>query len=96
MADLLEVHELFALACRHEKKWGLYLSFDTPRPPFTDDLDAAPCLRDLDHGQVLIDRVGVLLFDSREEMERAYDATDPARVYALTCSPEGQLLNENT
>lgn len=72
-------------------------------------IKAAPYLNyDEDH-QLLIEGCGTLVFDSEEEMNETFELTvgddgptktnpynGPARVYALTCSPDGQLLTENT
>jgi hypothetical protein len=59
--------------------------------------------------QIILDGSCVLLFDDEKEMTLRYDQTvgddgptklnkydGPARVYAITCSPEGELLGENT
>lgn len=61
--------------------------------------------------QLLSDGSGAIFFDTEEEMDKAFDNTfgdesecdDPRwkgkeliGIYCLTCSPEGQLLNENT
>jgi len=61
------------------------------------------------HGQIFVDGCGYFLFDNEEECEEAFWSTvgddgptetnsynGPVRVYALTCSPDGQLCNENT
>lgn len=60
-------------------------------------------------GQVMGDGYGFFLFDTEAELNRYYESTvgddgpmkynkykGPARVYALTCDPDGYLLNENT
>ena len=61
--------------------------------------------------QALGDGSGYLLFDSEKEMENIYYQTigddgpreqytnkynGPAKVYMLTCNPDGQTMNENT
>ena len=77
---------------------------------------AAPYLRAFEDGtehgsvtgQIIADELGVLIFDTAEEMDQHYDQTigddgptetnkydGPVGVYALTCGPEG-LRNENT
>jgi len=70
---------------------------------------AAPYLSyDKDY-QILIEGGGILVFESKGEMEKIFDVTvgdegptknnsydGPAKVYALTCSPDGELLTENT
>ena len=75
---------------------------------FQELTKAAPYLSDYNH-QILLDESGYILFDSEEEMNDTYERTvgddgptklnpynGQARIYALTCSPEGELLNENT
>ena len=59
--------------------------------------------------QMVFDEQGFILCDSEEEMQSLYDQTvgddgptklnsydGPARVFALTCDPNGNLLGENT
>jgi hypothetical protein len=59
--------------------------------------------------QILCDNQGFIICDTREEMERYYNLTvgddgpttlndynGPCKIYALTCSPENGLENENT
>ncbi len=83
---------------------------------FDELAKAAPYLRafedGLEHGdvmgQTIADELGVMIFDTAEEMDQHYNQTvgddgptelnkydGPVRVYALTCGPEG-LRNENT
>lgn len=63
----------------------------------------------VDSGQAWIDGSGVALFDSEAEMQAAFDATvgdegptetnpynGPAKVYAITCDPNGTTRDENT
>lgn len=70
---------------------------------------AAPYLNFDDHTQLLVDAEGFLLFDTEEEMCHYYNMTvgddgpthlnpydGPLSVYARTCNPNGELLNENT
>ena len=72
-------------------------------------LTALPFLNLRDHIQIILDNQGWFLFDTREEMETVYwqcigddgpnennPYTGPVNVYALTCDPTGQSLNENT
>jgi hypothetical protein len=75
-----------------------------------DDLvKAAPYLAFPADGQVIMEGQGIILCDTEEERDRLFDQTvgdegptklnpynGPARVYALTCNPDGQLGNENT
>lgn len=63
------------------------------------------------HMQAMADGTGYLLFDDEQEMEKIYYQTigddgprepyinkynGPAKVYMLTCNPDGELMNENT
>ena len=70
---------------------------------------AAPYLDFMKHGKVMMDGCGIILFDSEEELNALYYQTvgddgptnhnpydGPMKVYALTCSPDGLLMNENT
>ena len=88
-------------------KWCLFISFWHDDPD--EIMKAAPYLNISEHIQILADRSGYILCDSEEEMERLFELTigddgptktnsydGPAKVYALTCDPTGQPLNENT
>lgn len=72
-------------------------------------IKAASFLNFEEHGQIIIDEHGWFLFDTQEEMETAYwqcigddgpnennPYNGPVSVYALTCDPTGQTMNENT
>lgn len=96
---LLTVVQAMQELCKATKKWAVYFEGKTQL--------AAPYLRD--EIQLLSDGVGIVLCDSEEEMRLIYNQTvgddgptetnpynGPCRVYAVTCSPDGQLLNENT
>lgn len=78
----------------------------------TECLKAMPLVKDFyvsDRIDFLCDGGGYLLFDSQQECENWYwsvvgddgptktnSYNGPFRAYALLCSPEGVLLNENT
>ena len=62
-----------------------------------------------DTGQCLLEGQAIFLFDTEQEMQDAYldfvgddgptsrnSYSGKYRIYALTCGPDGQLLNENT
>jgi hypothetical protein len=103
----LGLHRAFAQLCLSMHKWGVYISFDSD-----DDKEfekAAPYLDGIRDCQIFADGCGIILCDSQEEMETIFGQTvgddgptetnsynGIARVYALTCSPAGTLLNENT
>ena len=104
--ERLHKGKLLQRLCALEKKWGLYISSDDDMQEITK---AAPFLTMLEDSQILYDGEGWFLFDSQEECEATYylcvgddgptstnPYTGPARVYALTCGPDGRLRNENT
>jgi len=99
--------KMFTELCQLNKKWGIYIRFD-----WNEDLEevikAAPYLDYKEHGQILMDGIGVFL-GTKEEMMDLYKRTvgddgptelnpynGPATVYAQVCNSEGSLLYENT
>lgn len=109
--EILDNHKLFQLACKLQGKWGLLLGFHWEEEEgWLDEMVKACPFLDLQTDyQAVGDGQGVLFFDTREEMEHYFDLVvgddgptklnpydGPAKVYALTCSPIGQLWNENT
>ena len=110
--EMLTIHNVFASLCLAEHKFGMYISFSTDykvKDPFGEIIKAAPYLNINDNFQILSDEMGILLFDTRKEMQRYYDMTvgddgptklnkysGSAHVYALTCNNRGELENENT
>ena len=100
-------HDILAALCKAENKFGIYISFDYD-DDWGEILKAAPYLEDLeDRSQILCDCHAYLIFDSEEDMRITYHETvgndgptllnkydGPARVYALTCGPDG-FLTEN-
>jgi len=94
--------------CKSHEKWGMYISFvdDTD---LQEIFKAAPYLNTEAFMHTCVNGCGYILFDTEEEMMDLYHQTvgddgptklnsynGPARVYALTCDPQGNLLNENT
>lgn len=103
--------EMAKATCAFHKKWGMYINIHWDDRFEADVFLAAPYLRDNDTTlQLVSDGCGVLLFESREDMERAYNQTvgddgptelnkydgKHASVYALTIGPDGTTYNENT
>lgn len=94
------------------KKPCMYISIQYPSDDiadFEDALKAAPYLSVEEDGQILMDDCGYIVFDSDEEMEKTFCQTvgddgptetnkydGATRVYAITCSADGELQNENT
>jgi hypothetical protein len=85
----------------------MYISLSSGELPEIEN--AAPYLKE--HLPMLLVSGGeaYLFFDSEEDMNLCYHQTigddgptetnsydGPARVYALTCGPNGKLINENT
>ena len=103
--------DLLCALCRAHRKWGIYISFDCDQE-MAEVLKAAPYLAELDVGSridLFVCGFGYFLLDSEEECYKHYNQTvgddgptktnsynGPAKVYALTCSPNGILLSVNT
>lgn len=107
--EVLGGHDvILSKLCAATKKWGMYIScaeflgYEHLVAPYLDPEDEA-------HYQIIDDGAGFILFNTKEEMEDAYNRTvgddgptelnpydGPIRVYALTCGPDGELLTENT
>lgn len=107
----LDLHQMAQAACREACKHGLWLSFPTWHI-IDNYFLAAPWLKGLQDNslfQGMGDGHVLALFDTAEERDAAYQNTvgddgptktnpynGPCRIYALTISPDGELLNENT
>jgi len=104
---ILNKTRVLTTLCVLSKKYGMYISFDDSDNP-SEVCEAAPYLDFIEHHQTFMDGYAWLLFDSEEEMLDCYEKTvgddGPTRlnpyngkvsVYALTCSPKGELANEN-
>jgi len=104
---ILNKTDILKRLCKNSEKYGMYISFSED-DDWAEVKEAAPYLtKDCD--QILVDCEAWLLFNDKEEMWSHYDRTvgddgptklnnysGPARVYALTCNPHGQLETENT
>lgn len=88
-------------------KWGMMIVMHGE--DLEEIVKAAPYLKDDDAMQMLADEHGFLLFNTEEEMNKAFDQTvgdegstksnpymGAGNVYAVTCNPNGETLNENT
>lgn len=111
MQILTDVQVMQALA-KATGKFCMYINIFNEGPEetfFAEVMKAAPYLNFDDHLQLMTDGGGIIVCDSKEEMEDLYEQTvgddgptkknsydGTARVYALTCSNEGVLCNENT
>ena len=112
MAQSYSQLKMLQLVCKSLGKWGMMISFSDYVNPEgylipAEILEAAPYL-DPD-SQIVYEGFGYFLFDTEEEMLEYYGQTvgedgptkaNPykggARVFAVTCGPDGQLLTENT
>lgn len=106
----LGIHDLFAAHCKAIGKWGLLLGFNyVPTDDLRDIPLAAPMLTFARDAQAMIDGHAFLFYDTEEAMQADFDRVvgddgptasnpynGPVRVYALTCSPAGELMGENT
>jgi len=109
MIQKLNIHDAFQALCKATKKWGVAISFGDVED-YADVEKAAPYLTLEDDFQIIIsDGRGIILCDTEEEMNSIFHQTvgddgptelnsynGPVRVYALTCSPDGKMLTENT
>ena len=99
--------DMAALAAKQLQKPCMYINFTDS--DWDELILAAPYLNIHDHAAYLLNESLLLVFDTVQEMEEAYWSTvgddgptdtnpynGPVRVYALTISPEGIFLNENT
>ncbi len=96
--------------CKSHKKWGMSYHVNTPEPSREDFLASAAWVKNLSEDEQLYAWFyggGYVLFDTEEELLSAYNQTlgddnkgDPREekcsIYALTCDPNGCLINENT
>lgn len=102
------------LMADYSKKTGkpcMYISFcfpDNASYGYDEVVKAAPYLKLEEHGQIICDGGGILIYNTIKEMEKDFWKTvgddgptktnkynGPAKVYALTCI-NGVLMNENT
>jgi hypothetical protein len=104
---VLTINGALRQLCRLSGKWGMCAGFWDD--PVDEIIRAAPWLQGrAEANQAIIDGHAFLLFDDEDECTAAFGQTvghdglarnpyaGPARVYAVTCDPEGQIHNENT
>jgi hypothetical protein len=111
MTQFLDFNTTLEILCKSTKKWGVGIfCAQADDTDMQEVLKAAPYLTTQDNGlQIVADGFGYVLCDTEKEMEDIYGQTvgddgptglnkydGPARVYAITCDPEGQTRNENT
>ncbi len=105
----LTIVEAMQLLAKSIGKSCMYVRFGD-EDLLTEIDKAAPYmnLEDDNDQQIIFDGRGIIIFESEEMMEHAFSLTvgddpaerntyrGPARVYALTCNANGELLTENT
>ena len=107
MEQIVNNSNILSILCMSKGKWGMFLRFGNE--DFADLYKAAPYLENPAFLQLLMAGSGYLMFDTEKEMNKFYNETvgedgptamNPydgnVKIYALTCNPEGKLLNENT
>ena len=106
MVEILTEHDILRVICKAKCKWGMFVYFST-NDSFDEVVKAAPYLNK--NAQILSDGRAYVITDTKEELDNFYYQTvgddgptklnsynGSAKVYALTCNPEGNFLNENT
>lgn len=102
---------IFKRLCEAANMYGLYFSLDWSEHGMDELFKAIPFLNKDGYQdiQMMLDGGGVILFDTKDELEHHYNQIvgddgptelnlydGPARVYALTCDRLGEFLTENT
>lgn len=114
---VLGIYDLLQAATSKHNKWGILISFTPPSDLETFDVDLAELTKAAPwffgdpeiSGDAVMEGFAIVLFDSEEEMDTAFDSTvgddgptkvnsysGPTTVFACTCDPNGLLLGENT
>jgi len=99
--------ELFKAHCKSQSLWGLFVC--PAGEDISEVLQSCPLLEWPKDAQSLFDGQHFFFYDTERDMRDAYDFVvgddgptelnpydGPARTYAMTCDPDGQLLTENT
>lgn len=110
---ILTIRQAMQVLAKATGKYCMYISIyvhDIPLELQFDEMTkAAPYLNFDEHTQILCEETGILMFDTREEMDKYYKMTigddgptelnkydGLCRIYALTCDNQGNFENENT
>jgi hypothetical protein len=102
--------DILSTLCKLKNRWGMYVGFGWENLEDMNEVEkAAPYLKGDSMFQVRMNGYGYLFFNTQEELDNHYKQTvgddgptdinsynGPARVYALTCDPAGELMSENT
>lgn len=106
--EILSNMEIFSALCKAKKKFGIYIGPNIEQD-WSERNKAKPYMDLSIHRQVFVDGQAFLFFDSKKEMINCWTVITnnsgptilnryrgKTTVYAITCSPTGELLNENT
>jgi hypothetical protein len=102
--------QLLECACKVHKKWGIFLQLGPCEVDQFDDVElAVPWIHEKGSiSHFLAYGWQIILFDTEEETYEHYKVIrgddenhfntyqGPIKVYALTCTPDGECWNENT
>lgn len=106
--EIIDKTSAFQSTCKNAKKYGMYLNIPLDYyNPVAKLKISAPWLNEEGIEVLAHDEELIVLFDSEEELNKAYDNTygddtvdafDNAtiHIYCLTCAPDGELMTENT
>lgn len=106
--EFLNTIELMKQYAKTNSKFCMYISWDD-EDLYVELIRAAPYLKNHEVDILSVNNHAILIFDTEKEMVYCFNQTvgddgptlsnnyiGPARIYALTCSNEGELWNENT
>jgi len=106
--ELLDTIELMRQYAEKTSKFCMYISWPDG-VLFEELIRAAPYLKEHEVEFLRSNNHMILIFNTAKEMEHCFTQTvgddgptvlnnyiGPVRIYALTCSNEGELWNENT
>ena len=110
LCKLTDSSEVLSALCIAKNAWGIYVSHCAFEIAPHNELNRAiPFLSEEDVIQLWHKGYMYLFFSSKEELDNHYnqivgdegptelnDYDGEARVYALTCNPDGNSMNENT
>ena len=101
-------NQILVELCRLRRQWGLYVSYGHEEL-YDEIVKAVPFLDAVENLPHLWDGAVYVFFDTKEDCDAHFSQVvgddgptpsnpydGPARAYALTCDPNGTLLNENT
>lgn len=109
MQTMFKPHEMLSAMCQAKKKWGIFLQVSNDGGNWAELQKAVPFFSVSEMAEFWHEFNGVIFLDSEEELQaicgqiigdegptslNTYNGF--ARVYALSCGPDGTLYSENT